>query len=177
MKELIYRDRIIRNEDLRKQRFKRGQIQFCSVLGNNMSGMAILEGGRFVGNGWKDCNLYKASYTGMYMLMEEYENCNLSCIELQRTECRELRAESCGFTGSCLKNSLFKECIFQNCRFQNMYLRECSISRTTFLNCIFMEMVLEQVRLSETVFRSCTFGRRTGGLLGGCTFENCFFNC
>lgn len=177
MKELIYQDRIIKNEDLRKQSFKRGQIQFCSVLETNMSGMVILEGGRFVGNSWKGCNLYKGSYTGIYMLMEEYENCNLSCMELHRTECHELKAKACGFTGSCLKDSRIQECIFQNCKFQSMHLKECDISQTIFLNCIFIGMILERIQLSETIFKSCTFREQAGGLLTGCTFENCIFNC
>jgi len=177
MKELKYKSRIIKNADLRNQRFREGQLWFCSVLDSNLSGMCIETKGHFVGNGWKNCSFYGSSYTGLYSFMEIYEGCNMGCMDLRRARCRELAAEKCGFTGSCLRNSRIEECTFQSCSFKNVHLSGLDISHTVFLNCTFCGVTLEQVRLSETIFKKCTFEAEKGKLLDGCVFENCIFAC
>ena len=51
MQELIYKNAVLRNGDLRKRVCNRAILEFCSLLGMNLADMQVEDGGRFLGNG------------------------------------------------------------------------------------------------------------------------------
>lgn len=174
---MIYKSRIIKDEDWRNRKTEHMHMQFCSVLTANLSGMLIEKDGYFVGNGWYGCNFFGMESKKVYICRDEYENCNMGGLKLSGAEGQELKARMCSFTDIEFRNVCIYSASFQKCSFRNIRLEGAELFGTVFSDCVFCGPGLEKLPMSECVFRNCTFREYEGGIFPGAVFENCCFLC
>lgn len=177
MDEIRYKNKIVRNRDLREKEYKQADIRFCSVLNSNLAYTKILEKGNLAGNGWISCNFYGAVFKNLTMVMEQYDRCSLGNVELDRTECRRLRARDCSFAGGSWTEVLIQESTFRNCDFRGVEMKDIRLDRTVFCGCIFSSVIPEHIQMEGVIFQNCRFCGQINGLSWGYTFENCCFDC
>lgn len=177
MDDHVYKNKIIRNADLRNGRYGRICVSFSSVISSNLSGTVIWSGGSFTGNGWLDCSFYGSCCKGMVMELEQYDRCSMSGMRLERAELCRIRAAECGFVGNRWTQIHMRDCLFQNCSFRDLYLAGADLADTVFRGCVFDGVLQESVRLSGIVFRECEFSGKIKGFSEGCIFQNCFIDC
>lgn len=172
---LRWKNRIIRGEDLRFREFDQACVRFTSVLHSNLSGLRILNGGDWTGNGWKGCNFFGTAFYGIIMEVELYERCTIGNALFSHAQMLEIHARECNYAGSQWEYSGLEDCRFEACNFRKASFTNGKIERTLFQNCIFDGTILEKTVFSGVIFRNCLFRDCRTGRPEGCVFQNCSF--
>lgn len=173
--DMVFRGRILENEDFRNRACERASFRFCSVFHGNLSGSRIRTGGDFTGSGWEDCRFTGTDYTGLAVEFNYFRRCMFGNAKLRNIRMLDIKAIDCSFTGSVWKNVEVQDSVFSDCNFRKVRMEGCRLDRTCFERCMFDETALEETVCVEAVFKNCLFMGRQKTELAGCTFLHCTF--
>lgn len=174
-KDLVYRSRIIKDGDFRRNEYERASVRFCSVLNTNLSESRIRNGGDFLGNGWYECHFSGAEFRGLVMDREEYRGCFLGNSVFCRVRMTQIRAKGCNYAGSRWEAAEFNGCTFRECSFRGAVFTGGYMSGTVFWNCVFDKTDMSGLEMRDVTFRECRFYGWTEEKTNGCIFLDCTF--
>ncbi len=175
MQELIYKNAVLRNGDLRKRVCNRAILEFCSLLGMNLADMQVEDGGRFLGNGWERCNLFGMALKGVTVEMDRFQGCSMGSTDFQDVRLEDVRFCDCSFSGSVWTETVLEGGVFQNCIFRGMGFVNVHFHRTVFQRCILDGCRMEETEMKKVRFRGCALQDVEGLPREGTGFQDCSF--
>ena len=147
MQELIYKNAVLRNGDLRKRVCNRAILEFCSLLGMNLADMQVEDGGRFLGNGWERCNLFGMALKGVTVEMDRFQGCSMGSTDFQDVRLEDVRM---GFVNVHFHRTVFQRCILDGCR-----MEETEMKKVRFRGCALQDV--EGLPREGAGFQDCSF--------------------
>lgn len=128
------------------------KVTFNSVFRTNASYLCVAEGGRVIGNGWKDCTFFGAHVSGLCLEADRYSECVFGNMYLKNNSIWNVKAEGCNYAGSCWEDTTVETCVFKNCNFRNVRFKNSHFKDNRFINCVFDGAVMEGCTVYDQEF-------------------------
>lgn len=164
---------IVRQKNYRGCHIEGGKLFCTSVLDSNLAFTQIINGTKFLANGYIRCNMMCSDYVLLDIESDMFNDCILSNVHLKQSRLAGVRMEDCVAIGMAWKDCYITGARFIRCNFSHSQFEQLEFHKCVFERCMFEDVDFTKVTFTKDRFKDCEFTKLPEEKLNSCKFINC----